>query len=70
MSKTKINGVNIDISLLNQALTSKLEEALNELHSSEQTEKLKIQMKFKSSTLKRPNGINVKETVKPELPYV
>ena len=39
MSQTKINGVNIDVSLLNQALALKLEEALSELHSSEQKQK-------------------------------
>jgi hypothetical protein len=31
MSQTKINGVNIDVRLLNQALALKLEEALSEL---------------------------------------
>jgi hypothetical protein len=39
MSQTKINGVNIDVSLLNQALALKLEESLSELHSSEQNRK-------------------------------
>lgn len=29
MSKTTINGINIDVNLLNQALTSKLDEALS-----------------------------------------
>jgi hypothetical protein len=31
MSQTKINGVKIDVRLLNQALALKLEEALSEL---------------------------------------
>ena len=39
MSQTKINGVKIDVRLLNQALALKLEEALSELHSSEQNRK-------------------------------
>ena len=39
MSQTKINGVNIDVSLWNQSLASKPEEALSELHSYEQNRK-------------------------------
>ena len=53
MSKTKINGVNIDVSLLNQALASKLEEALNELYSSEHNRK--------TETTKEVQKLNLKE---------
>jgi hypothetical protein len=46
MSQTKINGVKIDVRLLNQALALKLEEALSELHSSEQNRRPFCTFKF------------------------